>query len=538
MYVMYRVGIATAIGLVIEVPILLRSLADSLAEVDIRHLPLRFHPSLLAALDDGVAADGPARLVGSYACDWWRQKTELALAPIFGMDTLEECLVHHRQYIAAPADSATAGQPPHNTLDAACPSCIKMRSLVHDMLDESRSTESFIDGCQSAADAAMNRNIRKAVGFHRLHELAMFKDLQAESKAESTILKNPGRMGGPSKQTAVATRSGLVAARAEAELQRLKSLPATKWTWGADITKNDVLASNQSTKSKGKKAKAHSGYMIPLATGPLGRGEWSTTASIPTGASVAYSRPPTVTGMDAGLYVSDNETSHPDADPNTPDADAPDADNLTQHTDTAFQAVMAYASDSDADASDAESYADIVGASDAEPDADNLGQPTATASQAAMAYASDSDESDPDAHNSDVPDAEPDADILGQPTVTASQAAMAWHENEDTGSSTSTPPVTTASDAANVFLDTNSDETEDEDDDSDAEDEDADYDDDDGESDGDENSDNNSPTTSQIEHPTPSRITLPRYGPQDFGYVDESWLIDEHMMMIDSTEDE
>ena len=74
MYVMYRVGIATAIGLVIEVPILLRSLADSLAEVDIRHLPLGFHPSLLAALDDGVAADGPARLVGSYACDWWRQR--------------------------------------------------------------------------------------------------------------------------------------------------------------------------------------------------------------------------------------------------------------------------------------------------------------------------------------------------------------------------------------------------------------------------------------------------------------------------------
>ena len=81
------------------------------------------------------------------------------------------------------------------------------------------------------------------------------------------------------------------------------------------------------------------------------------------------------------------------------------------------------------------------------------------------------------------------------------QGDMAWHENEDTGSSTSTPPVTTASDAANVFLDTNSHETEDEDDDSDAEDEDADDDDDDGESDGDENSDNNSPTTSQIEHP-------------------------------------
>ena len=82
MYVMYQVGIATAIGLVIEVPILLQSLANSLAEVDIRHLPLGFHPSLSAALDDGVTADGPARLVGSYACDWWRQRTEPAPAPM------------------------------------------------------------------------------------------------------------------------------------------------------------------------------------------------------------------------------------------------------------------------------------------------------------------------------------------------------------------------------------------------------------------------------------------------------------------------
>src|SRR3981189_851934 len=71
MYIMSWVGIATTIGLVIEVLILLRSLADSLDDVNFDHLPLRFHPSLLAALDDGVATESLSCLVDSYACDWW-----------------------------------------------------------------------------------------------------------------------------------------------------------------------------------------------------------------------------------------------------------------------------------------------------------------------------------------------------------------------------------------------------------------------------------------------------------------------------------
>jgi hypothetical protein len=63
MYVMSWIGIATTISLVIEVPILVWSLADSLANVNLNHLPLGFHPSLLAALDDGVATESPSHLV-------------------------------------------------------------------------------------------------------------------------------------------------------------------------------------------------------------------------------------------------------------------------------------------------------------------------------------------------------------------------------------------------------------------------------------------------------------------------------------------
>jgi hypothetical protein len=115
-----------------------------------------------------------------------------------------------------------------------------------------------------------------------------------------------------------------LAAHAQAKLEHLKSLPPTshKWTWGVDITENDVLASNQKTKGKGKSH--HSGYVRSLPHGVYKK-KWSITASIPT-VSAAYSRPLTVTSIDAGLYFSDAELdnlSHANTESNATPAPAP-----------------------------------------------------------------------------------------------------------------------------------------------------------------------------------------------------------------------
>src|ERR1700719_2688794 len=118
---MFQVGFATALGLVLEVLILIRSLPGSFGEVDICHFPLGFHPSLLATLNDGVAMEGTTRLVESYAYNWWKQKKEpVGTVHGFGLETVHECLNHHWQYIAAPTEvalaleaaTAMAGQPP------------------------------------------------------------------------------------------------------------------------------------------------------------------------------------------------------------------------------------------------------------------------------------------------------------------------------------------------------------------------------------------------------------------------------------------
>ncbi|KAF8238553.1 hypothetical protein L208DRAFT_1241730 [Tricholoma matsutake] len=184
MYVMFWIGIGTSIGLMIDVPILLWSLADSLADVNYDHLPLGFHPSLSALLDDGVASDSPSHLVESYACDWWCHKTEPAPARIFGIDTLDECLDHYRQWVSTPVtvstpiDSQSGQDAPSGQVD--CQSCIDLCTLIHNMFDEACVMHGFLSTCESAADAEMNVNLRKAAGFHHLHELALLKEIQSK----------------------------------------------------------------------------------------------------------------------------------------------------------------------------------------------------------------------------------------------------------------------------------------------------------------------------------------------------------------------
>jgi len=121
----------------------------------------------------------------------------------------------------------------------------------------------FINGCESSADAAVNVNVRKVARLHWLHELALLKELQSKPRTLSLAMalkKNPEHTGGQSKL--MARQSALVSAHTQAELKHLKSLPPTshKWTWGVDITENDVLASNPMTKTK-----LHSGYARSLA---------------------------------------------------------------------------------------------------------------------------------------------------------------------------------------------------------------------------------------------------------------------------------
>ncbi|KJA12756.1 hypothetical protein HYPSUDRAFT_210153 [Hypholoma sublateritium FD-334 SS-4] len=89
---------ALAIGLHIDIGIVVRSLADTLGMAKQEELPLRFHPQFLALL---ASKRGHKQLevwdpVATYACPWWLQP-DIAAAAIFNSGTISECLMTHRQ---------------------------------------------------------------------------------------------------------------------------------------------------------------------------------------------------------------------------------------------------------------------------------------------------------------------------------------------------------------------------------------------------------------------------------------------------------
>ena len=60
---------------------------------------------------------------------------------------------------------------------ANCQLCI---DLIHDMLAEIQAIHGFINGCESAANGALNVNIRKVAGLYCPHDLAILKELHAK----------------------------------------------------------------------------------------------------------------------------------------------------------------------------------------------------------------------------------------------------------------------------------------------------------------------------------------------------------------------
>jgi hypothetical protein len=120
------------------------------------------------------------------------------------------------------------------------------------------------------------------------------------------------------------------------------------------------------------------------------------------------------------------------------------------------------------------------------------------------------------------------------PQLPSAFDAAAFFSANSTLSSPSTHPAAfpTASDAADLFLsssDTNLAGSRDSNADANA--------DTNAESDVEDISSAESPTTSQIERCTPSRITLPIYSHVDFSYIDDTWLPGSDDMM-DTSENE
>jgi hypothetical protein len=91
------VGVATSIGQIVEIPILLRSLAQSFQFGWPEEATLPFDSDFIAMLEVGTNEEQPHRVVTSYAFDWWNNRRSAFPTPgqRLSTATVEACLEYH-----------------------------------------------------------------------------------------------------------------------------------------------------------------------------------------------------------------------------------------------------------------------------------------------------------------------------------------------------------------------------------------------------------------------------------------------------------
>jgi hypothetical protein len=302
-------GLATAIGMDIEVPLMIRLLAADLYAARAKRHRLDLDLGLNLHLD----ADSTVPIPKSWAKDWWRVHRDPIIDEVLGPQTVEECLKFHakqelaieRKRQADEEDVDPAGLidpaplPPArpdvpidvlsrdtvtmlSTMTPACPRCLPnrdtaMKAFLKDQ-KHVRHLKAVRDTFQERRDAAA----RRAAGFLQLHEAAIAKELKGveEQSAEGSrtrTTRHTTRATRPKLNTA--QQSEFVRSRAEQELNSLINEGTDpKWTVGPTLDLNDIRALlDFGPVGPGGE---HTGYHMDHSTG-VNTGSDSGTTSMP-----------------------------------------------------------------------------------------------------------------------------------------------------------------------------------------------------------------------------------------------------------------
>ena len=93
------VGIGMSLGMPVEIPIIICSLADCLGMVNDEILPLPFYAKFLATLDIGAHnKKNKSKVIGSYELSWWtgRKPRDINSIGIMDRSTVQACIDHYK----------------------------------------------------------------------------------------------------------------------------------------------------------------------------------------------------------------------------------------------------------------------------------------------------------------------------------------------------------------------------------------------------------------------------------------------------------
>ncbi|KAF8816555.1 hypothetical protein BYT27DRAFT_7248164 [Phlegmacium glaucopus] len=234
MFCLSYVGLETAMGHSLTIPVLIRSLAQSYEEETSAAKRFKFDPEFLEYLQSGIA-DIPGAHIKNFSFDWWNQ-AEMPGQSIGLLNTqnLSECLKFHAREINQAEHRAAVGEGPsvqtsppedsglskphytwHDKIwdDAEgdhCPCCRLYRAAVLGVMDRAKDLRNHVDAVESAYRAERALAICRTSAINLFFEAAVVKD--TTNGAES------------------ASAAGLTG-----QSEALK-----KWTWGVDLNEEDL----------------------------------------------------------------------------------------------------------------------------------------------------------------------------------------------------------------------------------------------------------------------------------------------------------
>lgn len=316
---------ATAIGQVIDIPIIIRSLSrDFYRSATRMDYSIPLDREFLIALDSGIIpAAGPSTAAG-YIVDefhsaWWTDEQlgsfqETFSNSILSINNIDDCLDFHRHQIkllplknhtllsSSPKKPTYIWKPDATnpiTKSDNCKRCRLYRAVAMGTLDDHRDTYNLIQGMESTFKMKKEEALRRASGFNQLYEYLLIKEQNLNDAPAAAMTANDALIPPPifgsrisrdvpieapliepleslppmaskksKKGKKVAGRRAVASAvrsEAIAELRKIENVPSLKWTWGAEIDSSDLLALRRSV-DMGYRL-PHSGYDISLTEG-------------------------------------------------------------------------------------------------------------------------------------------------------------------------------------------------------------------------------------------------------------------------------
>ncbi|KAF8328755.1 hypothetical protein F5887DRAFT_924092 [Amanita rubescens] len=277
-YAFTWIGLSTASGQIVDVPIVIRYLALWLQQEKCE--AIWKNTEFLLCLDAGNHPIHPTGIVEHYHCDWWTKDVAPSPCDIINDKMLPECMEIHRKYQNSwwrPKQGLAAMPSSHRQLAPVatssfpCDHCAAYRTVGMNALRYLHKLRNQTHLHESSFDYTQRNYARRAYTYNRLYEEALLKE--AKNTSASYVASGIGATG-----TTSTTAAGTTSTAAMTKIPGCDPCPSLKWTWGVDITPDDIAKMFRAADRE--YAVPHSGYDCSL-TGSL-PGEYSDTSSAPT----------------------------------------------------------------------------------------------------------------------------------------------------------------------------------------------------------------------------------------------------------------